>query len=399
MKGTLVNTVAVLVGSGLGVLLKTGLAEKYKETVMQTLGLAVGIIGIKMALASENFIMVILSLVIGAIMGEYFTLNKKIDNLGQKLTAKCGEKYGDVGVGFVTASLIYCIGAMAIVGALQDGINGDAGILYAKALLDGISAIVFAATLGIGVSLSALSILVYQGSITLLAGVLQPLLIPAVITEITATGGVLIIAIALSMLNILKIRIANLLPSMLVVIFLAYLWKDWERRRQMVELQIISEFILNNVQYFIIGLTLIFLMALIVFININIKLAKMTKRYRRLMTGMDGSNIERLLMGHIDEVRDVVKQVNELSQQCQDNQIVLNKCLQKVGVVRFSAFEGVGSDLSYAIALLDENNNGFVLSSIFTRDNSRTYVKPIEKLESSYALTTEERQAIEIATK
>ena len=223
MKGTLVNTVAVLVGSGLGVLLKTGLAENYKETVMQTLGLAVGIIGIKMALASENFIMVILSLVIGAIMGEYFTLNKKIDNLGQKLTAKCGEKYGDVGVGFVTASLIYCIGAMAIVGALQDGINGDAGILYAKALLDGISAIVFAATLGIGVSLSALSILVYQGSITLLAGVLQPLLIPAVITEITATGGVLIIAIALSMLNILKIRIANLLPSMLVVIFLAYL--------------------------------------------------------------------------------------------------------------------------------------------------------------------------------
>ena len=225
MKGTLVNTVAVLVGSGLGVLLKTGLAEKYKETVMQTLGLAVGIIGIKMALASENFIMVILSLVIGAIMGEYFTLNKKIDNLGQKLTAKCGEKYGDVGVGFVTASLIYCIGAMAIVGALQDGINGAVGILYAKALLDGISAIVFAATLGIGVSLSALSILVYQGSITLLAGVLQPLLIPAVITEITATGGVLIIAIALSMLNILKIRIANLLPSMLVVIFLAYLWK------------------------------------------------------------------------------------------------------------------------------------------------------------------------------
>ena len=225
MKGTLVNTVAVLVGSGLGVLLKTGLAEKYKETVMQTLGLAVGIIGIKMALASENFIMVILSLVIGAIMGEYFTLNKKIDNLGQKLTAKREEKYGDVGVGFVTASLIYCIGAMAIVGALQDGINGDAGILYAKALLDGISAIVFAATLGIGVSLSALSILVYQGSITLLAGVLQPLLIPAVITEITATGGVLIIAIALSMLNILKIRIANLLPSMLVVIFLAYLWK------------------------------------------------------------------------------------------------------------------------------------------------------------------------------
>lgn len=167
----------------------------------------------------------------------------------------------------------------------------------------------------------------------------------------------------------------------------------------MVEMQIISDFILNNVQYFIIGLTLIFLIALIVFININIKLAKMTKRYRRLMTGMDGSNIERLLMGHIDEVREVVKQVNELDQQCRNNQITLNKCMQKVGVVRFSAFEGVGSDLSYAIALLDENNDGFVLSSIFTRDNSRTYVKPIEKLESTYALTTEELEAIDKAIK
>ena len=167
----------------------------------------------------------------------------------------------------------------------------------------------------------------------------------------------------------------------------------------MVEMQIISDFILNNVQYFIIGLTLIFLIALIVFININIKLAKMTKRYRRLMTGMDGSNIERLLMGHIDEVREVVKQVNELDQQCRNNQITLNKCMQKVGVVRFSAFEGVGSDLSYAIALLDENNDGFVLSSIFTRDNSRTYVKPIEKLESTYALTTEELEAIYKAIK
>ena len=165
----------------------------------------------------------------------------------------------------------------------------------------------------------------------------------------------------------------------------------------MVELQIISEFILNNVQYFIIGLTLIFLMALIVFININIKLAKMTKRYRRLMTGMDGSNIERLLMGHIDEVRDVVKQVNELSQQCQDNQIVLNKCLQKVGVVRFSAFEGVGSDLSYAIALLDENNNGVVLNGIYSREISNIYAKPIENGKSTYTLSDEEQKAIERA--
>ena len=225
MKGTIVNTFAVLLGSGVGVLIKTGLAEKYKETIMQALGLAVGVIGIKMSLASENFVMVILSLVIGGIIGEKLNITKKIDTVGTKLTDKCGDKYGDVGVGFVTASLVYCIGAMAIVGSLQDGINGDAGILYAKSMLDGISAVVFAATLGIGVSLSAIAVLLYQGSLTLLAGVIQPFLSNHIITEVTATGGVLIISIALSMLNILKIRIANLLPSIVVVVVLSLIWQ------------------------------------------------------------------------------------------------------------------------------------------------------------------------------
>ncbi len=145
-------------------------------------------------------------------------------------------------------------------------------------------------------------------------------------------------------------------------------------------------------------LLLIFI-ALMVFININIKLTRMNKRYRKLMTGMDGSNIERLLMGHIDEVRETVQKMEVLETEYKRVDAMSQKAVQKVGVVRFSPFEEIGSDLSYAIALLDENNNGFVLSSIFTRDNSRTYVKPIEKLESSYALTTEERQAIEIATK
>lgn len=225
MKGTIVNTFAILLGSGVGVLIKTGLAEKYKETIMQALGLAVGVIGIKMSLASENFVMVILSLVIGGIIGEKLNITKKIDTVGTKLTDKCGDKYGDVGVGFVTASLVYCIGAMAIVGSLQDGINGDAGILYAKSMLDGISAVVFAATLGIGVSLSAIAVLLYQGSLTLLAGVIQPFLSNHIITEVTATGGVLIISIALSMLNILKIRIANLLPSIVVVVVLSLIWQ------------------------------------------------------------------------------------------------------------------------------------------------------------------------------
>ena len=126
------------------------------------------------------------------------------------------------------------------------------------------------------------------------------------------------------------------------------------------DIQQFMKIMMANMPFIVIGLGVIVLIMLGIMINQALKLNYMKKRYRKMMAGVDGANLERMLMGHIDEVRDVVKQVNELSQQCQDNQIVLNKCLQKVGVVRFSAFEGVGSDLSYAIALLDENNNGFV---------------------------------------
>ncbi len=156
----------------------------------------------------------------------------------------------------------------------------------------------------------------------------------------------------------------------------------------------ISNFIMQNVSFFILLLTILLMVALVVFININYKLARMNKRYKKLMTGMDGVNIERILMGHIDEVRAMVKRFEELEGENRRIDVMANNSIQKIGVIRFSAFENMGSDLSYAVAMLDNHNNGVVFSSLFAREDSRCYVKPIFDGQSTYVLTDEEKQAI-----
>lgn len=161
----------------------------------------------------------------------------------------------------------------------------------------------------------------------------------------------------------------------------------------------LSGFIVNNMQYIIVVMVVMLFISLVVFININMKLSRMNKRYKKLMTGMDGCNIERLLMGHIDEVRDSVRRLDDLEQQIRRVDLLAKQASQKVGIIRFSAFEGVGSDLSYAIALLNYQNDGFVLSSIFGRDDSRCYAKPVVGGTSTYVLSDEEKQAIKEAMK
>lgn len=224
MKGTLVNAAAVITGATVGLLLKRGMPERYQQTIMQGLGLAVGIIGLQMAFKTQNILIVILSIVVGAVLGEALNIDAWLNKLGNWLTAKLGNQYGNVGEGFVTASLVYCIGAMAVVGSIQDGLTGDASTLYAKSMLDGISAIVFASTLGIGVALSSISVLIYQGSITALAGAFSTLLTGSIITELTAVGGVLIIGISLLMLEVKKIKVANLLPAIPAAVIITALW-------------------------------------------------------------------------------------------------------------------------------------------------------------------------------
>ena len=225
MKGTLVNVAAITIGSVVGLLLQKGIEEKYQKIVLQALGLAVLVIGFQMAEKSLNILIVILSLAIGALIGEYLDLDGKLNRFGGKLGAKFAN--GDAGrfsEGFVTASLMYCVGAMAIVGALQDGLTGDSSTLYAKSLLDGVSSVVFSSTLGIGVLFSAASVFIYQGVITLMASAVSAWLSPEMIAEMTATGGILIIAISINMLEIAKIKIASLLPAILIALLIARFW-------------------------------------------------------------------------------------------------------------------------------------------------------------------------------
>ena len=161
----------------------------------------------------------------------------------------------------------------------------------------------------------------------------------------------------------------------------------------------LSSLVMNNLQYVLLGMTIMILLALVVFISINIKLSKMNKRYRKMMQGMEGVNLEKLLMSHIEEVKSVSRKVDTISDHIQRLEGISKECMQKFGVIRFNAFEDVGSDLSFAIALLDSHNNGVVVSSIYGRNESRTYAKPITSGESSYLLTEEERQALSQAMK
>lgn len=231
--GTVVNVAAVVVGGTAGFFVKRGLSERYKVTVMQTLGLSVVIIGISGTLQGLYRVIdggkldrvfvtgMILSLVIGSIFGEFLNIEERLDKLGEWFQKKIAKGESTFAKGFVTASLVYCVGAMAVVGSLEDGLHQKTDILFAKSMLDGISSVIFAATLGIGVAFSSIPILVYQGSITLLAGVLKPLLTDTVVSQMSLVGNVLILAIGINVLEIKRIKVGNMLPAIFMPLIYA----------------------------------------------------------------------------------------------------------------------------------------------------------------------------------
>lgn len=223
MLGTVVNTAAIILGAAFGLFFKKGIPERVKRTIMQGLGLAVLLVGFSMSLQTKQILVVILSLVLGGLTGELLNIEGGLARLGKWLESKVGEEAGEVGKAFVTTSLIYCVGAMAIMGSIEDGLNNNPQILFTKAALDGISAVVFASTMGIGVAFSSFPVFIYQGSITLLAALVKGALSPAAVAEMTATGGLLIVGIALNILNIKDIKVGNLLPSIFYAIPLAFL--------------------------------------------------------------------------------------------------------------------------------------------------------------------------------
>lgn len=215
--GTIVNAGTIILGSIIGLLL-TRFPGKMKTTIMQGLGLAVLVIGGSMAFkAGDDILWVILSMVLGSVLGEWMGIDDKLDRVGQFAEKKM-RRFGNgkVAEAFVFATLVYCIGAMSIVGALQSGLENNHTTLYTKSLLDGFSAIIFTSTMGIGVILSAIPVFLYQGAIALSAGWLSSILQEPVITIMTAAGGLLIMGIGFNVLEIKKINVANMLPAIFI---------------------------------------------------------------------------------------------------------------------------------------------------------------------------------------
>ncbi|TYP57417.1 DUF554 domain-containing protein [Thermosediminibacter litoriperuensis] len=219
MLGTIVNSMAIIAGAFMGNALKGRFPENISSTVMQGLSLVIMLIGLSMALETENLLVVTLSIVTGAIAGEAMRIEERLNRLGKNLEERFGSGDGDFTRAFVSASLVYCVGAMAIMGAIESGLTGNHRILFVKSILDGVSAVVFSSSLGIGVAFSAVPVFLYQGGIALAAGFIKSYLTDTIITEMTAAGGLLIFGIGVNMLEgRARIKVGNLLPAIFTAV-------------------------------------------------------------------------------------------------------------------------------------------------------------------------------------
>ena len=226
--GTLVNTCTVIAGALIGMLLKKGIPKRISDTVFYALALVTIYIGISGSLAGKNTLIAVIVMVLGALIGEALDIDKRVNSIGKKLENKFdkGNQSSTFAQGFTSASLLFCVGAMTIVGCLQAGIKGDNTILFTKSAMDFVSSMIFASTMGVGVLFSAIFVLVYQGLITLLAGVISPLLTDAVIAEMSCVGFIIIIGLGLNMLNVTKLKIMNFVPAIFLPILFCPLY-DW----------------------------------------------------------------------------------------------------------------------------------------------------------------------------
>jgi len=219
--GTLVNAGAVAIGSLLGIFINTRLPKSITGIAFQAIGLFTLFLGVTMALETSNFIIMILSIVFGSIIGEGLDIDLQINKLGNWLKRRLGASQENFSEGFVTAFLLYCMGSMTILGAIEEGLGDEPNLLLAKSVLDGVSSIALAATLGIGVLFSVIPLLAYQGGLTLFASSLQDVLTNVVIDEVTAVGGILLLGLGITLLEIKQIKVLNMLPSLLIAGILA----------------------------------------------------------------------------------------------------------------------------------------------------------------------------------
>ena len=218
MLGVWVNFACVVVGGILGTLLRGGIPRKYQLAINRALALCVLVIGISGAIETQDTLVVIVSAVVGTLAGELLRIEDGLDRLGAWAQSRFSRGESGFAEGFVNATLLFCVGAMAVVGSLEAGLTGDCDTLLAKSVIDGVSALIFASTFGIGVAFSAIPLTIYQGGIAALSGVLAPFLTDELINEMSAVGSLLIIGLSINMLGLLKerLRVGNMLPAMLV---------------------------------------------------------------------------------------------------------------------------------------------------------------------------------------
>ncbi|NLL31456.1 MAG: DUF554 domain-containing protein [Clostridiales bacterium] len=225
MLGTIVNCLAIIIGSIIGLTIKGKISNKVRVTIMNGLGLCTLYIGLSGALEGKNTLIMIISIALGALIGELIDIDGKLTNLGEMIERKANKGNNSLSIadGFVTATLLFCVGAMAIVGSLESGLSNNHSTLFAKSILDGISSIIFSSSLGIGVILSSISVFIYQGIMTFGASLLSNILSDVAISNMSAVGSLLIVGLSFNILNITKMKISNLLPSMLIAVLLSLL--------------------------------------------------------------------------------------------------------------------------------------------------------------------------------
>ncbi len=237
MIATFVNAAAVVAGGLIGLLAKKGLPERISKGIMAAIGLMLICSGVKGYLDGQSSIVAVLSLALGTGLGELLRLEDRLNRLGERIGARVSRNGGSwdggsrdggsrdggsrVGEGLVTATLLFCVGAMAVLGSLQSGLAGDHTTLYTKSLMDFISAILLASTYGIGVALSAVGVLLYQGTLTLLSSLLAPVMTETAIAELSAVGSIVLVGLGLNLTGVAKLRVMNMVPAIFIAIALA----------------------------------------------------------------------------------------------------------------------------------------------------------------------------------
>lgn len=224
MIGTLVNVVAIIIGGSIGLLFRTRIPERMFKIVFQAIGIFTLYLGVSMALKANELLLMVFSLVVGSLIGEGLRLEDRVESLSELLKRKIGSKEDKFSTGFVTAFMLFCLGTLTILGSIEEGMGKEPTLLYTKSMMDGFSAVALAAVMGVGVIFSVIPLLIYQGGLTLLAALFGEVIPEVVVTEIAGVGGVLIIGLGISILEIKKIKVLNMIPALLIEVLLCYIF-------------------------------------------------------------------------------------------------------------------------------------------------------------------------------